>query len=208
MFEADLCWHAQRLADFIETRQFEPVTQRTPYCHMGATITDSILQAGLNYRYIVYPRVCRLLAEFSDYKTTCDFIILMQTIPLSELIDWHNTKKLQLIQHMSWLFYDSNVETEAQLAVWLTESRNIQRLIEMKGVGPKTVDYLNLLSGNQTIAIDRHLFSFLRLSGIFTDSYEEASNIYRRAADLLSMSEYELDRKIWSYMSNQRSNKN
>lgn len=201
MFETEICQQAHRLAAFIETKQFEPVTQRTPYYHMGATITDSILQAGLNYRHVVYPRVLRLLKEFSDYKTTCDFIILMQTIPLSELVDWNNPKKLQLIQHISWLFFNNNIENETQLAAWLTKSKNEQKLIEINGIGPKTIDYLKMLTGNQAIAIDRHLFSFLRLAGIFTNSYQEANAIYRGTAELLRMSEYELDRKIWLYMS-------
>lgn len=201
MFETEGTEQAQRLAAFIETKQFEPITQRVPYYHMGATITDAVLQAGLNYRHVVYPRVFRLLTEFSDYKSTCDFIILMQTIPLPELIGWNNQKKLQLIQDISWLFYNNNIENETQLAAWLNEFKSKQQLLALNGVGPKTVDYLKMLSGNQAIAIDRHLFGFLRLAGIFTDSYQEASIIYNKAAKLLRMSEYELDRKVWLYMS-------
>lgn len=201
MFETELLQQAQLLANFVQAMQFEPVTQRTPYYHMGATITDSVLQAGLNYRYVVYPRVLKLLTEFSTYKTTCDFIILAQTVPLSDLINWHNAKKLQLIHQLSWLFFESNVETEDQLSVWLDKDDNIQQLMQLNGVGPKTIDYLKMLSGSQTVAIDRHLFHFLRLAGILTDSYQEASLIYKKAANLLHMREYELDRKIWLYMS-------
>ena len=201
MLETEICQQAQKLADFIKTKKFEPVTQRTPYYHMGATITDSVLQAGLNYRHVVYPRVLKLLTKFPNYKTTCDFIILFQTIPLSELIKWNNEKKLKLIQNISWLFFNNGIENESQLAIWLTEGKNRQQLIDLNGVGPKTIDYLKMLSGNQSIAIDRHLFSFLRLAGILTNSYREASILYRRAAELLHMNEFELDKKIWIYMS-------
>ena len=75
------------LANFIANKNFGPVTQQVPYNHMGATIIDSVLQAGLNYKYVVYPRVQKILQDFHDYTTTCDFIILMQTIPLVELIN-------------------------------------------------------------------------------------------------------------------------
>ena len=204
MSEAELLQQAQRLANFIQSQQFEPVTQHTPYCHMGATITDSVLQSGLNYRHVVYPRVLRLLKDFSSYKTTCDFIILTQTIPLTDLINWHNPKKLLLIDQLSWLFFRANVETESQLSVWLNKGNNIQQLMQLNGVGPKTIDYLKMLSGTQTVAIDRHLFHFLRLAGIFTNSYKEASLIYKKGASLLHMHEYELDKKIWLYMSTSR----
>lgn len=58
-----------------------------------------------------------------------------------------------------------------------------------------------MLSGNQAIAIDRHLFAFLRLAGIITNSYSDASVLYKKAADILSLSAFELDRQIWRYMS-------
>jgi len=201
MVDNDILIKAQALAEYIESRHFAPVTQRTPYFHMGATITDSVLQAGLNYRCVVYPRVLKLLTKFPNYRTTCDFLILMQTIPLPELIEWSNKRKLELIQNISWLLFDNGVETEPELAVWLNSSKSISQLQKLKGVGPKTIDYLSMLSGNQAIAIDRHLFAFLRLAGIITNSYSDASVLYKKAADILSLSAFELDRQIWRYMS-------
>jgi len=190
-----------QLAHYIESKHFEPITQRTPYYHMGATITDSILQAGLNYKNVVYPRIYNLLSLFAEYKTTSDFIILMQTIPLRELIKWNNEKKLGLINQLAWIFYKKGMQNEDQLALWLEKDEHIEFLLGIKGIGPKTVDYLKMLSGCQSIAIDRHLFQFLRLANIITESYQEAHAIYQQAANLLCMSNYELDKKIWLYMS-------
>lgn len=201
MVDNDILIKAQVLAEYIESMHFAPVTQRTPYFHMGATITDSVLQAGLNYRCVVYPRVLKLLTRFPNYRTTCDFLILMQTIPLPELIEWSNKRKLELIENISWLLFDNGVETEPELAIWLNSGKNISQLEKLKGIGPKTIDYLSMLSGNQAIAIDRHLFAFLRLAGIITNSYSEASVLYQKAADLLSLSAFELDRQVWRYMS-------
>lgn len=201
MVDNDILIKAQVLAEYIESMHFAPVTQRTPYFHMGATITDSVLQAGLNYRCVVYPRVLKLLTRFPNYRTTCDFLILMQTIPLPELIEWSNKRKLELIANISWLLFDNGVETEPELAIWLNSGKNISQLEKLKGIGPKTIDYLSMLSGNQAIAIDRHLFAFLRLAGIITNSYSEASVLYQKAADLLSLSAFELDRQVWRYMS-------
>lgn len=200
MFDVELCNYAEKLANFIQKKKFVPVTQRSPYYHMGATITDSILQAGLNYHHVVYPRVLKLLTEYSDYKTTCDFIILMQVFPLTELVDWKNLKKLQRISDLSWFLYNNGIENEDQLAKWLDIERNIGQLRKVDGIGPKTIDYLKILSGNQAVAIDRHLFAFLELAGIFHCSYQEASLIYSKVSELLNISQYELDRKVWLYM--------
>lgn len=181
--------------------QFETITQKTPYYHMGATITDAILQAGLNYNNVVYPRVKKLLFQFPQYRTSCDFIILFQTIPLDKLIEWKNERKLNSIIELSWFFQEKDIQNEDQLSVWLESEDNISLLKNIKGIGPKTIDYLKMLSGNQAIAIDRHLFSFLRLAGVVVNSYEEASTIYKEAAKKLKLTEHEIDRKIWLLMS-------
>jgi len=192
-----------KLVNFISQNKnkFEPVTQRTPYYHMGATITDAILQSGLNYQYVVYPRVKKLLTKFNDYKTTCDFIILFKTIPLGELLDWKNEQKLDRISRLSWFLFENKLENEDQLSFWLTNNENIKMISKINGIGPKTIDYLKMLSGQQSIPIDRHLFKFLEMAGVIVKSYEEASFVYSEAAEKLNIKPYELDKKIWSYMS-------
>lgn len=193
----------QKLLNFIFQNEdkFNPVTQRTPYYHMGATITDAVLQAGLNYQHVVYPRVFELLTKFKDYKTTCDFIILFQTIPLKKLINWNNEQKLDRITQLSWFLFQNQIENENQLANWLNEDSNILRLLEIKGIGPKTIDYLKMLSGKQSIAIDRHLFKFLELAGVVVKTYEEANLVYCKVAQMMNIQQYELDKKVWTYMS-------
>lgn len=186
-----------KLVSYINTHKnkFEPATQRTPYYHMGATITDAILQAGLNYKNVVYPRILTLLTQYSDYRTTSDFIILIQTIPLTRLIKWKNEIKIKRIMALTWFFYNNEIENEIKLALWLNDPSNIKDLSRIKGIGPKTIDYLKMLSGNQTIAIDRHLFKFLEIAGILVKTYEEAQLIFCKAADILDMSPYILDKK-------------
>ena len=173
MIARDMNMRAQQLATFIQNMQFAPVAPPKLYHHMGAIITDSVLQAGLNYRSVVYPRIYNLLTTYADYNTTSDFIILMQTIPLSDLISWNNPKKLQLIHSISWMLFDNKIEN----------------------------DNMKTLSGNPVFAIDRHLLNFLKLADIYTSTYQEASSIYHRAAKMLCKDEYELDKQIWNYMS-------
>lgn len=193
---------ADKVVKYFQTNsaKFDPITQRTPYYHMGATITDAVLQAGLNYIHVVYPRVLTLLTQYSDYKSTCDFIILMQTVPLDELIHWRNLKKLTLVKTLAWFFHDNGIENEDQLSKWLDDPKHVYELQSYKGIGPKTLDYLSMLSGNQAIAVDRHLFKFLELMDIFTNSYQEANDIFSLAAIRLGFSKYEMDKKVWQYM--------
>lgn len=206
MLDSEIIKSAEKLINYIKfTKQdFEPVTQRTPYFHMGATIVDAILQAGLNYNNVVYPRVLNLLTKYEDYKTTCDFLVLMQVIPLPQLINWRNELKLSRIKELSYFFYENNIEDENKLAKWLNSAKNIDKLYCINGIGPKTIDYLKMLSGNQAIAVDRHLFKYLELAGIIVKTYNEANSIFSMAAELLNLSKYELDRKIWLYMSENR----
>lgn len=201
MIKSELHKYADRLAKFVYSKEFEPIAQKAPYYHMGATITDSILQAGLNYQHVVYPRVLNLFTKFSNYTTTRDFIILMQVVSLTELINWKKGEKLKRIKDLSSFLFKNGIENEDQLAVWLTKSEHIERLREVNGIGPKTIDYLKMLSGVQTIIIDRHLFGFLELAGISNRSYNDANLIYSKASELLGMSKYEMDRGVWLYMS-------
>ena len=127
----------------------------------------------------------------------------MQTIPLSEIINWTNKRKLELIEQLCWLFLRNDIQNEDQLAYWLDDECHVKQLLDINGVGPKTIDYLKMLSGLQAIAIDRHLFEFLQLAGIFIDTYDEARDLYQKTASYLSMSNYEIDRKVWLYMSKQ-----
>lgn len=180
---------------------YAEITQRTPYYNMAATLTDSILQAGMNYKRVVYPRIYNILNRYADYKTTCDFIILFQTISIEEIIQWKNKRKQDTICELAWFLYNQNINTEDDLAKWILNDRNADKLLEINGVGRKTVDYLKLLSGQQAIPIDRHMFQFLELAGILTSDYKEASTILRKTASILQIGESVLDKVIWDYMS-------
>lgn len=148
-----------------------------------------------------YPRVKKLILSYPDYKTTCDFLILIQTIPLTNLINWTNEVKINRIKELSWFLYNNSIETEANLAIWLENHENKQKIKQIKGIGNKTIDYLTMLSGKPAIAIDRHLFKYLEYAGVVVKSYEEANKIYSYVANQLDMTFYELDKKIWTYMS-------
>ena len=182
--------------------KFSEVTQRIPYYNMGATITDAVLQAGLSYKHVVYPRVYNILTKYGNYKTTCHFIILFKTIPLTDLLNWKNPQKLKRIEDLAWFLQNSDVQTEDQLSHWLMCPGNLEKLLQVNGIGFKTIDYLKMLSGIPAIPIDRHLFKFLKVAGITVKTYSQASQIFNKAANIMNINKNQFDKMIWVYMSN------
>jgi len=105
------------------------------------------------------------------------------------------------VEALSRFFLDEQVESEADLKAWLTNEANLARLRQLPGVGPKTVDYLQILAGLDTSAIDRHLALFLAQAGVEAGTYEERKAVIDAAAGLLGVDRAVLDYSIWRYMS-------
>lgn len=121
------------------------------------------------------------------------------------MVQWKNKRKQDTICELTWYLYKCNVNTEDDLAKWILDDQNAESLLEISGVGRKTIDYMKLLSGQQAIPIDRHMFQFLEIAGIMTADYKEASRILRKAASVLEVGESVLDKTIWNYMSAKKS---
>ena len=188
-----------QLLESIPTK-YETIIPKKPYYNMGATITDAILQAGMNYGTVVYPRIFNILTKYKNFVTTCDFIILFQTIPIEEIIQWKNIKKQNTICELTWYLYNKQINNEDDLAKWLSNANNAELLLQIHGIGYKTIDYLKLLSGLQAIPIDRHMFQFLEIAGVTTSNYHDASLILSKTAEILNIGESVLDKTIWNYM--------
>ncbi len=84
------------------------------------------------------------------------------------------------------------------------EESNLLKLRNIRGIGPKTVDYFKILAGVSTNAIDRHLLKFLKLADIEAKNYENAQRIINETADILSMDRAKFDHSIWQYMSKRK----
>lgn len=189
--------HVRALADF--------TLQRSPagnYQHMGATITESILQAGINYRTVVVPRVNALRENHPEAKTTSGFLALLEERGAGTVLDFGGEKPGRVLALTRFLQAEG-VETAADLAVWLGEPDNQARLGRLHGVGPKTVDYIQILVGIDNSAVDRHLASFLDRAGVKVTGYAERKQIVEEAAALLGVDKAVLDYSIWLYMSDQ-----
>jgi len=171
-----------------------------PYGHMGASIVDASLQAGMNYEKAVRPRVDALRAAYPSRVTTSDFDKLLSTVPLGDLIRWKGSK-LDRIRATLRLFLDEKVDTEAELKRWIQTDGNPDKLTKIPGIKDKTLDYYRLISGLSTVAIDRHLLGFIKNAGVDVTGYDEAHRLLLEVAGVLGKSAKDLDHSIWRFMS-------
>jgi len=180
---------------------FKIIEPDIPYHHMGATITDAILQAGITWETVVSPRVQRLRRDYPEAKTTTGFLKLLERIGPRELLRWNGPEKPNRILLVTRFFVKEGIETEENLKVWLESETNTTRLKKLRGIGNKTVDYFKMLSGIPTSAVDRHLIEFLKRAGVNTISYSEAREIINNVAEQMGINKSVLDHSIWKYMS-------
>jgi predicted house-cleaning noncanonical NTP pyrophosphatase (MazG superfamily) len=193
--------HPQTLAAYIQSipTLFENPAMEA-YDHMGAVLTDAILQAGLNYEAVVLPRVQKV-QSILEAKTTSGFLSVMEIQGADKLLKWTNPEKPNRLLAITRFFQAENIETTDQLREWLKIETNSPRLKQQRGVGDKTADYFKILVGLSTSAIDRHIFKFLDEAGMPTQDYQEAQILIHMAADIVGVDYAVLDHNLWKYMS-------
>lgn len=194
---------AHQLADFIFSLDgFVVVSRDRPcYSHMGATICDSILQAGLNYRTVVEPRVRNIIQQWPSAWRTSSFYGNVKRYGVCNVLAWRHPEKPRRIRELTELFIDQQIETEDCLRTWLKDETNVDSLQSIRGVGPKTADYIKTLVGLPAIAIDRHIRSFTTWAGLQISKYDRIKETVCMAADILGYEHQALDHAIWLYVS-------
>jgi hypothetical protein len=194
---------SQKLVEFIDSLgdfSIRPISNRG-YGHMGATITDSILQAGLNYKTVVEPRVRAVLEGFPLATTSTEFLGILTEHGANKILGWKHPEKPRRVCELTTFFVAESVDTEECLGQYLRCAINCEKLLRLNGIGPKTLDYLKNFGGIPTIAVDRHITNFVAVAGITCSSYQEISRLVCTAADLISVSASDLDFAIWEYVS-------
>jgi hypothetical protein len=193
---------AQKVANFIASViSPQKTVQRTGYCHMGATLTDTVLQAGLNYRSVVLPRVQHVLSTYPQAGTTSSFWRVLCDVGPETVLRWSHPEKIERLTRLVDLLLTKNLETETELATWFCTPNAHTDLLSLKGVGPKTVDYLKILVGVPSVAIDRHVKTLFRIIGLDHEEYDDVKSVVCSAADILKIQPHTLDGIIWEYMS-------
>lgn len=193
---------AERLAQYIRNLpDFPKDAAVARWRHMGAMLTDAVLQAGIDYDTVVLPRAKRIWEDYPEAATTGGFSELIKERGAGAILEWKGKRKLETLHELVKVLLENGIETEDDLRSWLTQPENVCRLKQIKGLKDKTADYLQILVGSQSVAVDRHLFHFLTEAGVPTNDYNEAHRLICEAAALLSVEFAALDSSIWRYMS-------
>lgn len=169
--------------------------------HIGALLTDAILQAGLNYRNVVWPRVSYVLTEYPEADTISSFSMILKRIGTSQVLRWNNADKIQRMEDLVNFCIKNHIDTTVQLAEFLTDDSNVESMKTIRGIGDKTCDYLKRLLGFDVVAVDRNIRSFIEKADIQCQDYSDVQQTVEYAADFLACSRRALDYSIWSYMS-------
>lgn len=196
---------ALRLLAYADSVALEPRTEARGWTHMGAIICDAALQPRSKYKTTVRPRIRRLIEVWPEADTVTRFRMRLQTDDISEALRWRGPTKLKVIRDMSETLDQAGVDTANELRLGLAESDTGQglrsRLRAIHRVGPKTIDYLSILSGSlDHVATDVHVRGFMTLAGVPPLSYQNCVEVIRRAATMRGWRPGALDAAIWDYM--------
>ena len=122
--------------------------------HIGAIIVDATLQRRQNYHATVQPRVVALVEAWPDAATTSGFRRRLDTGELSDVISWPSPGRLAQIEDTTRVFEKQGIETVSELRDQLRDQakRTVLReaLAAVRHVSPRTLDYIDTLSGIPT----------------------------------------------------------
>ncbi|MER5779337.1 hypothetical protein ABT144_34645 [Streptomyces sp. NPDC002039] len=189
---------AQRLADRIQHLLGDgPFPQPGGWTHMGAVICDVSFQPRCNYEATLRPRLLRLQANWPDAISVRGFQSRLVTEDLAVAMKFHHARKVATACAITDLLAANGVDTHDDLHDWLGRQANRAALRTVKGVGPKSIDYIGNLVGRSQIAVDVHLRTFAADAGVPVLPYEQLRALYEEAAALLGHDRGGLEHAIW-----------
>lgn len=178
---------------------------REAQSHLGAVLADSVLQAGLSYRSVVLPRVRRIIYTYPQAAQLAGVSEIVASDCVAEFLAWTHPTKLARFTDLTHFCEEREIHDVLVMQAWLARPSAASELQTVKGVGPKTVDYLACLVGADRIAVDRHILSFTAHAGVDADGYEDVQTIVSYAADLLGIRRRDFDAWIWAQYARKRS---
>jgi thermostable 8-oxoguanine DNA glycosylase len=197
-----LAQYIKSLPDFVIHTQIDG-----HYNHIGAALADAVLQSNNDYERNVRPRIKRIREVYAQEPSLKDLKWRLKQITVQQYLHWNGTRKPKIFQDLVDLLEREGVNTEDDLREWLQREDSSDKLLNIHFIGQKTADYLKILVGLPTAAMDRHLFGFLKRAGIKVNSdYARGQEIVHRTADLMGVDRAHLDHSIWRYMSGGKAN--
>ncbi|WP_049580526.1 hypothetical protein [Streptomyces sp. SBT349] len=174
------------------------------WTHMGAVICDASFQARRKYELTIRPRILRLHSAWPDAVTVRGFKARLATEDLATAMDFNSPRRVATAHGVTDLLASNGVDTRDDLHAWLGHQANRGALRAVRGVGPKTVDYIGNLVGRSQVAVDVHLCAFAADAGVSVLGYEELRGVYEATATVLGHEPGGLEHAVWRFKSQAR----
>jgi len=188
---------AEALIAYLQSLPGFEIVERESYDHMGAIITDTMLQAGVSYNAVRMRR--DKVRGHEEARTTSGFLSLLdRQSSVGEFLDWGG-RKPRWVLGLARFLRDEGVETKGDLQSWIEVARNRNTLLVLEGIGPKSRDYLLKLADVGGVAIDRRWGKCLKAAGIVYRDYEDAKLVVELAADGMGVNPSALDTSVWRH---------
>ncbi|MFJ5634902.1 hypothetical protein ACIQF5_19975 [Streptomyces goshikiensis] len=171
------------------------------WSHMGAVICDASFQARRKYESTVRPRIERLQEAWPDAATVRGFRDRIAAEDLAVAMDFNSPRRVATAHGIADLLAANGVDTREDLHAWLDDRSHRGDLRAVKGVGPKTVDYIGNLVGRSQVAVDVHLRAFAADAGVSGLKYEQLRAAYEAAAAVLGQEPGGLEHAVWRFTS-------
>lgn len=180
--------------------------------HIGIDLADAVLQRQLHWNAKVRPRLDRIRSTYTRARTISGLNAILRQVPAATFLGWPASQpnrrwcRVKVFLSLVNLFNGEGVDTETDLKVWLSNGDNVAKLRAVDQIGDKTIDYLKLRVGIETVAIDVHLTRFLREAEIDAGhmKYADQRAIMLSAANLLGLAPSYFDYSVWRHMTLKR----
>lgn len=198
------------------------IVRAKPEVHIGAVITDAVLQVGHRWKTHVEPRVERIKTDYPNAATICVLLHLLETVGECGLLNWNGIDEQERFRLTIHFFAHEGINTVDDLTKWLESEDNRDRLISkstcvdkagIPKIADKTADYYRVMVGlPDAVAVDRFIKEFFDEAGIEIRryKYKDLRAIVQLAAGPLSIVKgteikpLDLDQSIWKYKQNQK----
>lgn len=197
---------ADKLLAYLDALGLDAASQQNRgWQSIGAILVDASLQRRQNYARTVRPRVTALVAEWPDASTTSGFRRRLDSGKLPQVIAWSSSARLTQIDELTKVFERPGIAIETvqdmrdHLVDPVLRPQLRKSLRAVLHVGPKTLDYLDILGGIPTgVAIDVRIRKVASAAGISNQGYGHLAAVIRRAAEIRGWRPGDLDGTLWN----------
>lgn len=195
--------HTTALLEYLQASGITtPESVKPGWTHIGGVIVDAVLQPQRSYENLVYPRVRHVINTYPEAATTSGFLDLLQKEDPKDVMQYQSDDRASIALNLATTFQQQNLNTVEEIRTCFQtpdeKSALLKNLQHIRGVGPKTANYVGILVGDpESFAIDARIRKVLKAAGIPRLSYNKTEKVIRDTAAQLGWHAGALDATLW-----------